>query len=437
MALKVKVPLGVHTLPTLCRIWILYHPMQTLMYGSVLPLKQMVFNIMNTFLSTLTTSFVYPKTPPTSRTLFLILPFSIGLKMLLFPNVTLVFKLTNIICMSLTWIPGACLLTLTSKRLSLLLKHVSSPDYHPELNQSDFLVPDTTTLYQSYIGIIYWAIELGRIDPAHTGATIAKFMAVRAQAILLPSFALLPTLRNILTPNVCLIPFLATGVILTWPALIGKNSTLMLPKPFLLTLQLRVVTLFRLTYFVMLPTLQALLQDVRLLVLLSSSMGPPSNGIPNVKIPLNPRRSALNLLPSKLLFQWTTPCAANYACLGFPLMALPMLFVITIALSPTLHVPNLFHRKITIRLPITRSANLLPPTLSVLNTNPVLLLMPLFSQSGSLPLKTCIVANVWCGVSFKAFFAFTPWGDKVLYSLLPHLSPWGDCFLLVLYRASY
>ena len=58
-----------------------------------------------------------------------------------------------------------------------LLETPASPDYHPELDDSKFLDEDGTTLYQSYIGIMRWAIELGRIDLAHTGATMAKFMA--------------------------------------------------------------------------------------------------------------------------------------------------------------------------------------------------------------------------------------------------------------------
>jgi hypothetical protein len=39
-------------------------------------------------------------------------------------------------------------------------------NFHPEIDDSDFLDEDGTTLYQSYIGILRWAIELGRIDLA-------------------------------------------------------------------------------------------------------------------------------------------------------------------------------------------------------------------------------------------------------------------------------
>jgi hypothetical protein len=44
-----------------------------------------------------------------------------------------------------------------------------------EIDDSDFLVKNETTLYHSYIGILHWSIELGRIDLAHFGSTMAKF----------------------------------------------------------------------------------------------------------------------------------------------------------------------------------------------------------------------------------------------------------------------
>jgi len=53
----------------------------------------------------------------------------------------------------------------------------ADPKYHPEIDESDFLDEDGTRLYQSYIGIIRWAVELGRIDLAHTASTMAKFLA--------------------------------------------------------------------------------------------------------------------------------------------------------------------------------------------------------------------------------------------------------------------
>jgi len=53
----------------------------------------------------------------------------------------------------------------------------ASPNFDHELDDTDFLNENDTKLYQSYIGILRWAIELGRIDLAHIGATLAKFMA--------------------------------------------------------------------------------------------------------------------------------------------------------------------------------------------------------------------------------------------------------------------
>ena len=50
-----------------------------------------------------------------------------------------------------------------------------SSSYHPELDQSKHLDEDDTQLYQSYIGILRWAVELGRIDLAHSAGVMARF----------------------------------------------------------------------------------------------------------------------------------------------------------------------------------------------------------------------------------------------------------------------
>jgi hypothetical protein len=46
------------------------------------------------------------------------------------------------------------------------------------LDDTPFLDEDSVTLYQSYIGILRWAVELGRIDIAHFTSTMAKFAAI-------------------------------------------------------------------------------------------------------------------------------------------------------------------------------------------------------------------------------------------------------------------
>jgi hypothetical protein len=53
-------------------------------------------------------------------------------------------------------------------------------DFHPELDDTPFLDADSITLYQSYIGILQWGVELGRIDIAHFLSTMAKFAACGA-----------------------------------------------------------------------------------------------------------------------------------------------------------------------------------------------------------------------------------------------------------------
>ena len=47
--------------------------------------------------------------------------------------------------------------------------------YHPELDQSEHLSDEDRQLYQSYIGILRWAVELGRIDLAHSAGVVARF----------------------------------------------------------------------------------------------------------------------------------------------------------------------------------------------------------------------------------------------------------------------
>ena len=54
-------------------------------------------------------------------------------------------------------------------------------DFHPEIDQTDFLDEDNVWLYQSYIGILRWATELGRVELTHTAATMAKFSTAPRQ----------------------------------------------------------------------------------------------------------------------------------------------------------------------------------------------------------------------------------------------------------------
>ena len=59
-----------------------------------------------------------------------------------------------------------------------LYKKASSPlvgDYHPEVDTSPLLSEDDALLYASYIGILQWATELGRIDLAQSVALLSRF----------------------------------------------------------------------------------------------------------------------------------------------------------------------------------------------------------------------------------------------------------------------
>jgi len=50
-------------------------------------------------------------------------------------------------------------------------------DYHPELDNSEFLNDEYVEVYQSYMGILRWAVELGRIDLAQAASLMARFQA--------------------------------------------------------------------------------------------------------------------------------------------------------------------------------------------------------------------------------------------------------------------
>ena len=52
---------------------------------------------------------------------------------------------------------------------------------HPELDDSPMLDDDDTQLYQSYVGLLRWAVELGRVDIAHSAGVMARFSAAPRQ----------------------------------------------------------------------------------------------------------------------------------------------------------------------------------------------------------------------------------------------------------------
>ena len=49
--------------------------------------------------------------------------------------------------------------------------------YHPELDSAYFLNDDDRQLYQIYIGILSWAVELGRVDLSYAAGRMARFSA--------------------------------------------------------------------------------------------------------------------------------------------------------------------------------------------------------------------------------------------------------------------
>jgi hypothetical protein len=51
------------------------------------------------------------------------------------------------------------------------------PGSHPELDNTQFLEDDNVQLYQSYIGVLRWVVELGHVDLAHVAGAMARFSA--------------------------------------------------------------------------------------------------------------------------------------------------------------------------------------------------------------------------------------------------------------------
>ena len=51
-------------------------------------------------------------------------------------------------------------------------------DYHPEMDESKLLNEEGVSLYQSYMGILRWCVELGRIDIIFAAAQMAQYQAL-------------------------------------------------------------------------------------------------------------------------------------------------------------------------------------------------------------------------------------------------------------------
>jgi len=52
-----------------------------------------------------------------------------------------------------------------------------SPDYHPEVDVSPELNDEQYSHYLSFLGILQWAVELGRVDVAYATSSLARFSA--------------------------------------------------------------------------------------------------------------------------------------------------------------------------------------------------------------------------------------------------------------------
>ena len=56
-----------------------------------------------------------------------------------------------------------------------------NPDYHPEVDESEFLVGDDVSKYRMMVGSLNWLVTLGRYDIQYTAASLARHMMAPRQ----------------------------------------------------------------------------------------------------------------------------------------------------------------------------------------------------------------------------------------------------------------
>ena len=69
-------------------------------------------------------------------------------------------------------------------------------NYHPELDESDFLPPDKITIYRSLIGSANWIITLGRFDIQYATNMLARFSNAPREGHLRAMYRLFGYLRK-------------------------------------------------------------------------------------------------------------------------------------------------------------------------------------------------------------------------------------------------
>ena len=69
-------------------------------------------------------------------------------------------------------------------------------DYHPEMDETEFLDGNQLSLYQSLLGTLRWLVELGRIDIAHSVAVMSTYLSCPRYGHLLEASHILSYLRN-------------------------------------------------------------------------------------------------------------------------------------------------------------------------------------------------------------------------------------------------
>jgi hypothetical protein len=103
---------------------------------------------------------------------------------------------------------------------------VPAPEkYHPELDTTDFLDEFSHGLYHSYIGILRWAVELGRIDIAHAVSVMSHFSAMPREGHLYAVLRIFAYLKRYFDLRLWLTLTRLTGPHGILKRVIGKSST--------------------------------------------------------------------------------------------------------------------------------------------------------------------------------------------------------------------
>jgi hypothetical protein len=97
------------------------------------------------------------------------------------------------------------------------------PGSHPEVDDTAFLEDDDVQLYQSYIGILRWAVALGRVDLAYVAGAMARFLVAPRKGHLWIVMRIFVYCKKHNESKIVFDPF--TLLLTIWNKLIGLHKT--------------------------------------------------------------------------------------------------------------------------------------------------------------------------------------------------------------------